>query len=114
MFKVTKAALPSHRTIKSFKECSEKTKRIEALKGSISEEDTELFKNLRTLDQKTAIRIVKKGVSSESRPKIEVQEAEVGTSQATNSMLFTDDETLAFQLFKSFKRELSTDKSIKD
>ena len=52
MFKASEAAFPSHRKTKSFEEYSEKTKkrrRIEPLKGFISEEDSDLFKNLCSL-----------------------------------------------------------------
>ena len=50
---------------------------------------------MRSLCQNTANCIVKTGVLSESRPELEVQEAEAGTSHATNSMLFMDGEELA-------------------
>ena len=80
MFEASDAAFPSYRKRKGFEKCSEKTKRrrIEASKGSISEEKTVLFKNLRTLDQKTAICIVEKGLLSGSRPELKMQKAEAG------------------------------------
>ena len=68
---------------------------MKALQRSSSEEDAGLFKNLRTLDQETAIHIVRKGVKSESKPELEVQKVEAGTLQATNPMPLTNDEALA-------------------